>query len=259
MVKTSISLQAKEVITVSHQEGNLKERLADFAQKLVNIDYHELSNTHIAYCMAIGRQGIKGFGHTADLAFERFMKDLTDTVADAPSNELIYWSRCCDIEANVALRRAEINNLTSEALSCQIGMAVPTAIEKGVSAKARKYQVSRNQFVTNLLTAGAERLEKRIERESSDALRKEIKTEAGKGEESWSQHVTAELQASLILLSRRFDLSVAMLARYLLVKEYLASEHQKSKHSPRKVIMVAAGQHLERPDQMTVAAKRQKT
>lgn len=224
---------------MSDMESNLKEKLLHFARKNVNLDYHELSNTHIAYCMAIGRQGVKGFGHTADIAFDRFMQQLGETVSDAPSTELSYWSKRCDLAMNAALKRAELENLTRESLSGQIGMSVPAVVQKAVSENAQKLHISRNQLVTDLLSGGYERLEKRLENEPSKTLREEIKRQSGKGEESWSQHVTPDLQARLMLLARRFEISVAMLSRYLLVKSHQDSENLTAKR-PSKAMVAGA-------------------
>jgi hypothetical protein len=77
-------------------DHDLRKSLNSFGERLVKLDYHNPSNTHIAYCMAIGRVGIKGFGHTADVAFERFMQELTSTVATAEQSELEYWVERCE-------------------------------------------------------------------------------------------------------------------------------------------------------------------
>jgi hypothetical protein len=223
-------LGRSEGITMfSHEGRNLKQLLTEFGQTSVRFDYHEPSNTHIAYYMAIGRQGIKGFGHTADFAFERFMENLTETVKGAPAEELKYWSKRCETEANAAKRQAEITELTRQPLSCQIGMAVPESIAQWVSDQFKRYGLnSRNELVTNLLAKGAEHLQQRIATEYTDAIGRELRKEARKGEKEWSQHVTPELQASLILLARRFGVSVAMLTRYMLVKEYEGAERENA-------------------------------
>lgn len=82
----------------------LKKSLNSFGELLVKLDYHKPSNTHIAYCMAIGRQGVKGYGHTADTAFERYIQDLTSTITKAAQSEIQYWAEKCEREANSAKR-----------------------------------------------------------------------------------------------------------------------------------------------------------
>jgi len=186
----------------------------------MKLDYHQPSNTHIAFCMAIGRQGIKGFGHTSDSAFERFVEALSNEVKEAPEEELKYWSRRCQAEVSVTNKQRKISELVRTPLSGQIGMAVSAKVAEWLSNEVRNTGCSRNQLVTDLLIKGAKELELRLESDSSDAIIREIEAKSGSGENEWSQRVPADLQARLILLSRRFNVSVAVLSRYLHACEY---------------------------------------
>jgi predicted HicB family RNase H-like nuclease len=219
-----------------HEPKELKKSLNSFGELLVKLDYHKPSNTHIAYCMAIGRQGVKGYGHTADTAFERYIQDLTSTITKAAQSELKYWAEKCEREANSAKREAHILALTREPLSCQVGLAVPSNVGEWILEASKKQGISRNEFATNLLRERSRWLESRVEREPSQVILHEIKAEAGKGETEWSQHVTPDLQATLILLAQRFDISVALLARYFHVKEYQATSGQKANQLAQSAI-----------------------
>src|SRR5438128_1962193 len=203
-----------------HDLKNLRTSLKAFGESHVELAYHKPSNTHIAYCMPIGVCGVKGFGHTADFAFDRFLQNLVETLTKAKDHELKYWAERCETETKAVKHSAEIAAITREPLSGEIGMAVPARAGNWATEIAEAQELSRNQFVTDLLDGQVRWLERRMENEFTDVIRHEIKTAAGKGEQEWPQRVPPELQANLILLARRFGVSVAMLARYLLVKEY---------------------------------------
>lgn len=201
--------------------GAKKQPLTEAAEALVALHYHEDSNTHIAYCMAIGRHGIKGFGHTADVAYEEFGVSLRQALRKASKDDLAYWSLRCAAATSKAERGREERAITTEQpLSGQIWMAVPEAIGAWIAEEVVKHGTKRNPFVLDLVQTEVAALEERIDCESSDLIRSDIKARGTSGDTEWSQRVPPELQAKLILLARRFDVSAAMIARFCCANAY---------------------------------------
>lgn len=216
-------------------------RLHTYARVLVESDFHRRSETHIFFCLIIGRQGVRGVGTSSDTAFDNYIGAVDVVLHEAKREELAYWlSRC---EAVHAKGQQHVVNVTvarsRSALSGQIGIRISAKNLKRIDDQAFRNQKSRNAFVQSLLESELRMFDDRADKVSLAVLLGEIEqslsVDDGNGGddgrlEAWSQRVPENMQARILLAAKELKIGSAKLCRYLLTRAIATLDSTKTRN-----------------------------
>lgn len=201
----------------------------------VQESYDQASSTHIYFCLAVGKFGVRGIGAFRDEAFTDFRHNLEELLSKATLAEIKSWTQKVEQSKSQVRQPVQEEQPTSD-LRIQIGVVTSKSAHTAIKGKAQAAGKSVNDFVLEIFYSSFADLKKAgFDRPAE--IRKLI-AECGQKPpsepEQWVVRFPVRERSKLAVFANELSFKPPQVLRYL-IESHLSQETQSVSSSEKKL------------------------